>query len=70
MPLLEDVLAEAGIGWRDLAAIGVGTGPGNFTGVRISVAAARGLALGLGIPAIGVTRLRGGGAMACRDRRW
>jgi tRNA threonylcarbamoyl adenosine modification protein YeaZ len=55
MPLLEEVLADAGAGWRDLAAIGVGTGPGNFTGVRISVAAARGLALGLGIPAIGVT---------------
>jgi tRNA threonylcarbamoyladenosine biosynthesis protein TsaB len=57
MPLLEELLTEAGLGWRDLAAIGVGTGPGNFTGVRIAVAAARGLALGLGIPAIGVTRL-------------
>ena len=50
MPLLEGVLARAGIGWRDLVAVGVGTGPGNFTGVRISVAAARGLALGLGVP--------------------
>ena len=57
VPLLEEVLAEAGIGWADLKAIAVGTGPGNFTGVRISVAAARGLALGLGIPAVGVTRL-------------
>lgn len=57
MPMLEDMLAEAGIGWRDLACIGVGTGPGNFTGVRIAVAAARGLALGLGIPAAGVTAL-------------
>lgn len=55
-PLLEEVMAEAGVGWHDLAAIGVGTGPGNFTGVRISVAAARGLALSLGVPAIGVTR--------------
>ncbi|NHB76258.1 tRNA (adenosine(37)-N6)-threonylcarbamoyltransferase complex dimerization subunit type 1 TsaB [Rhodobacter calidifons] len=57
MPMLEEVLAEGGIGWRDLRALAVGTGPGNFTGVRIAVAAARGLALGLGIPAVGVSRL-------------
>ncbi len=57
LPLCEEVMAEAGIGWRDLTAIAVGTGPGNFTGVRIAVAAARGLALSLGIPALGVTRL-------------
>jgi tRNA threonylcarbamoyl adenosine modification protein YeaZ len=57
VPLLEEVLAEGGIRWRDLKALAVGTGPGNFTGVRIAVAAARGLALGLGIPAVGVTRL-------------
>ncbi|WP_233193020.1 tRNA (adenosine(37)-N6)-threonylcarbamoyltransferase complex dimerization subunit type 1 TsaB [Acidimangrovimonas sediminis] len=54
MPLLEEMLADAGLGWRDLAALGVGVGPGNFTGVRIAVAAARGLSLSLGIPAIGV----------------
>jgi len=55
MPMLEEVLAAHGLAWRDLDAIGVGTGPGNFTGIRISVAAARGLALGLGIPAVGVS---------------
>ncbi|MGB4829442.1 MAG: tRNA (adenosine(37)-N6)-threonylcarbamoyltransferase complex dimerization subunit type 1 TsaB, partial [Paracoccaceae bacterium] len=55
--MLQELLAEGGIGWRDLDALGVGTGPGNFTGVRISVAAARGFALALGIPALGVTRL-------------
>ncbi|WGH80048.1 tRNA (adenosine(37)-N6)-threonylcarbamoyltransferase complex dimerization subunit type 1 TsaB [Jannaschia ovalis] len=55
MPLLEDLLAVAGHRWADLDCIGVGTGPGNFTGIRIAVAAARGLALGLGIPAHGVT---------------
>ncbi|SIQ23139.1 tRNA threonylcarbamoyl adenosine modification protein YeaZ [Paracoccus thiocyanatus] len=54
-PLLEQVLAHAGMGWRDLSVIGCGIGPGNFTGIRISVAAARGLALSLGIPALGVS---------------
>lgn len=57
MPLISDLLAEAGVALADVTAIAVGTGPGNFTGVRIAVAAARGLALGLGVPAIGVTRL-------------
>lgn len=57
MPLLEEVLAEAGAHWCDLGRIGVGIGPGNFTGVRISVSAARGLALGLEIPALGVSLL-------------
>ena len=57
IPLLDEVLAEARASWPDLCAIAVGTGPGNFTGVRIAVAAARGLALSLGIPAIGVTAL-------------
>lgn len=57
MPLLEGLLADAGLGWADVTRLAVGTGPGNFTGVRIAVAAARGLALGLGIPALGVTRL-------------
>ncbi len=55
VPLLAEVLAEAGAEWGDVARIGVGIGPGNFTGVRISVAAARGLALGLNVPAVGVT---------------
>jgi tRNA threonylcarbamoyladenosine biosynthesis protein TsaB len=57
VPMLEELLAEGGLAWTDLKALAVGIGPGNFTGVRIAVAAARGLALGLGIPAVGVTRL-------------
>jgi tRNA threonylcarbamoyladenosine biosynthesis protein TsaB len=55
--LCGDVLEQAEVTYQDLTAIGVGIGPGNFTGIRISVSAARGLALGLGIPAIGVSQL-------------
>jgi tRNA threonylcarbamoyl adenosine modification protein YeaZ len=55
LPMLEEMLAEAGATWRDLDGIGVVTGPGNFTGVRLGVAAARGLALALDIPAAGVS---------------
>jgi len=57
IPLLEEVLAKGGAAWSDLSALAVGTGPGNFTGVRIAVAAARGLALSLHIPAIGINAL-------------
>lgn len=56
-PLLQDLLHQAGKDWPDLDAIGVCTGPGNFTGVRISVASARGLALSLKIPAVGISKL-------------
>lgn len=54
MPLLEDTLQDAGCQWADLTALGVGVGPGNFTGIRIAVSAARGLSLSLNIPAVGV----------------
>lgn len=57
LPLLEEMLGEAGIGWHDVGRFGVGTGPGNFTGVRIAVATGRALALAAGVPAVGVTRL-------------
>lgn len=57
MPLIGRTLADADAALDDLTAIGVGIGPGNFTGIRISVSAARGLALALGVPAIGVSLL-------------
>ncbi len=55
MTMLEAMLRGQGLGWADIGLLAVGTGPGNFTGIRISVAAARGLALGLGVPVMGVS---------------
>lgn len=74
-PLLEDLLKETDHKWSDISALAVGIGPGNFTGIRISVAAARGLALSLGVPAHGVSSLTAlaegtdGAVLACLDAR-
>lgn len=53
--LLSDVLAQAHVTAADLHRIGVGVGPGSFTGIRIALAAARGFGLALNIPVCGVT---------------
>lgn len=54
-PQCNAMLNMAELSWANVSAIAVGIGPGNFTGIRIAVAAARGLALGLGVPAVGVS---------------
>ena len=59
MGMIEDGLHQAGKTYADLSRIGVVIGPGSFTGVRVGVSTARGLALALTIPAVGVTTLEG-----------
>jgi tRNA threonylcarbamoyladenosine biosynthesis protein TsaB len=66
--LMDDVdaaLAAAGLQLDAIQRIAVTIGPGSFTGIRVGVAAARGLALALGIPVVGVTTL----AALAADRR-
>lgn len=50
----ESFLNECGAKWSDLNAIGVVVGPGSFTGIRMGIAYAKGLALGLNIPVVGI----------------
>jgi tRNA threonylcarbamoyl adenosine modification protein YeaZ len=57
MPVVEEALAAAGKQLADIERIVVSTGPGSFTGIRVGVSAARGFALALKIPAVGVTTL-------------
>lgn len=54
---IEEVLKEANLQFKDLNAIAVGQGPGSYTGLRIGVSAAKGLAFALGIPLVAVDTL-------------
>jgi tRNA threonylcarbamoyladenosine biosynthesis protein TsaB len=54
---LDALLRQASAQTRDIDGLAVGTGPGSFTGVRVGLATARGLALALGVPVAGVSTL-------------
>ncbi len=54
LPEIDSLMRDAGMRPADLRAIGVSTGPGGFTGLRIAVAAAKGMAMALGIPTVAV----------------
>ena len=53
----DELLRDAGLGRADLTGLAVGTGPGSFTGLRLGLAAARGLAFALDLPAAAVSTL-------------
>ncbi len=57
VPMVEQVMQTARIGFSDLERVAVTVGPGSFTGLRVGLSAARGFALATGKPAVGVTTL-------------
>ena len=76
LPMLERLLAGAGIASAQLDAVAFGAGPGAFTGLRIACGAAQGLAFAHGLPVLGVSTLEamaeeagGTRVVACLDAR-
>jgi tRNA threonylcarbamoyladenosine biosynthesis protein TsaB len=67
LEMARELLAAAEVGWRELDRIAVGVGPGTFTGLRVGVATARGLAQSLSAELVGVSSLQAlaAGAFAC-----
>jgi tRNA threonylcarbamoyladenosine biosynthesis protein TsaB len=57
MPLIARVIKQSGVGFSGLDRIAVTTGPGSFTGLRVGLSAARGIALAANKPVVGLTTL-------------
>src|SRR5258707_2139917 len=66
-PLIARVMSAAAIEFADLDRIAVTTGPGSFTGLRVGISAARGIALAAGKPAVGLSTLSGFAAPRIAD---
>lgn len=69
LPAIQEVLALAGVERWALRRLACDVGPGSFTGVRAGVALVAGIALALGLPAVGVGSLEALAAAACAERR-
>ena len=56
---IDHIMQNCGIGWNDIDGIAISLGPGSFTGLRIGLSTAKGLAMAAGLPLIGVSSLDG-----------